>query len=93
MQLLSPYIKRIDKLYFVSNELFCNSLITLLCIAKEALTALNIYCAQKYVLNCSLFIMLSTINSLNKASGLPYIFVRVIMGHTPCQLKRIGYSW
>ena len=32
-----PCIKRIDSLYFVINELFCNSLIMLLCIAKEAL--------------------------------------------------------
>ena len=31
-----PCIKRIiDNLYFVINELFCNSRITLLCIAKE----------------------------------------------------------
>ena len=29
--------QRIDNLYFVINELFCNSLITLLWIAKEAL--------------------------------------------------------
>ena len=29
--------KRIDSLYFINNELSCNSLITLLCIAKEAL--------------------------------------------------------
>jgi len=55
MQLQLPCIKNIDNLYFVMNELFCNSLITLLCIAKEALfeqTALNKYCAQKYLLNC-----------------------------------------
>jgi len=55
MQLQLPCIKRIDNLYFVLNELFCNSLITLLCIAKEVLfeqTALNKYCAQKYLLNC-----------------------------------------
>ena len=28
--------------------------------------------------------------ALDKASGLPYIFVRVITGHTPFQLERIG---
>ena len=37
--------------------------------------------------------MLSTVNSLDKASALPYIFVRVSTGHTPFQLKRLGYSW
>jgi len=55
MQLELLCIKRIDNLYFVINELFCNALITLLCIAKEALfkqTALNKYCTQKYLLNC-----------------------------------------
>ena len=44
-----PYIKRIDNLYFVINELLCDSLITLLCIAKEALfkqIAQNKYCTQ-----------------------------------------------
>ena len=44
MQLQFSCIKRINNLYFVINELFCNSLITLLCIAKEVLlkqTALN----------------------------------------------------
>jgi len=37
--------------------------------------------------------MLSTVNSLDKGSGLPYIFVHVSTGHTPFQLEQIGYSW
>jgi len=55
MQLQLSCINWIDNLYFVINELFCNSSIMLLYIAKEALfvkTALNKYCAQKYLLNC-----------------------------------------
>ena len=95
IQLQLVCMKRIDNLYSVINELFCNSLIMLLRIAKEVLfkqTALNNkYCTQKYHLNC--FIKLSTVNSLNKASGLPYIFIHVSTGHIPFQLKRIGYSW
>jgi len=61
MQLQLPCIKRIDNLYFVINELFCNSVITLLRIAKEALfeqTALSKYCAQKYLLNCFIVCLL-----------------------------------
>ena len=88
MQLQLPCIKRIDNLYFVINELFCNSLIMLLCIAKEVL-----HTEVSSQLFYSLFIMLSTVNSLDKASGLPYIFVCVSTGHTPFQLKQIGYSW
>ena len=50
----APCIKRLDNLYSVIDELFCNYLITLLC-AKEVLfeqTALNKYCTQKYLFNC-----------------------------------------
>jgi len=84
MQLQLPCIKRIDNLHFIINELFCNSLITLLCIAKEALFNKLFY---------SLFIMFSTVNSLHKASGLPYIFFCISTGHTPFQFEWIGYSW
>jgi len=66
----------IGNLFFVINELFCNSLITLLCIAKEALfkqTALNKYYAQKYLCNCFIVCLslLSPVNSFDEASGLP----------------------
>ena len=36
---------------FVIGELFCNSLITLLCIAKEAIFEQTAFNAQKYFLN------------------------------------------
>jgi len=52
-QLQLRCIKRIHYLYFVINELFTDSLVTLLCIAKEALfeqTALTKHCTQKYLL-------------------------------------------
>jgi len=97
MQLRLSCIKTIDNLYFVINELFCNSLIMLLCIAKEALftnCSKQILCTEvSSQLFYSLFLMLSTVNSLDKASGLPYIFVRIRTGHTPFQLAWIGYSW
>ena len=77
LQLLSN--KNLTILYFVINELFYNSLIMLLCIAKEALfeqIALNKILHTKvssqlfYSLSIILF---SPLNSLDKASGLPYI--------------------
>ena len=85
-------------LYFVINELFCNSLSTLPCIAREALleqTALNktLHTEVSFQLFYSLSIMLSILNSFRKASGLPNIFIHASMGHTPFQIEWISYSW
>ena len=66
-------------LYCKINELFCISLITLPCIANKVLfkqTVLNkILHTQKYLLNC--FSHAFPVNSLDKASELPYIFIHV----------------
>ena len=58
-QLLCYSSKEINYFVFVIDELFFNSLITLPCIAREALFEQN---TQKYLSNCS--IMLSPINFL-----------------------------
>ena len=70
----------------------------LLCTAKEALvkqTAFtNILCTE---VSSNLFYSLNIVffptNSLDKASKLLFIFIRVCKGYAPFQLKAIGYSW
>ena len=85
---ITVIIKIFIFLHFVINELFCTSLITLPCIAKEALfeqTTLSkiLQTGVSFQLLCSLSIMFPPINSLDKASGLSYIFVYIITGHAP----------
>ena len=67
----------------------------LLCTAKEAFvkqtTFTNILrtkLSSKSVTN-----VFSPTNSLDKASKLLFIFVRVRKGYAPFQLEAIGYSW
>jgi len=53
----------------------------LLCIAKEALFEQNALKKMRTEVSSQMFyslsIMLSTVNSFDKASGLPYIFIRI----------------
>ena len=67
---------------FVIGELFHNSLITLLCIAKEAhfeqAAFNNLLCTEvSSQLFYSLSIVIFLVNSLYKTSRLPFIFVCV----------------
>ena len=81
----------------IYNFGFHNSPITLLYIAKEAFvkqTAFNnILCTEVSSKLYSLTIMFFLANSLNTASQLLLIFIRVYRGHAHFQqLKGIGYS-
>ena len=63
---------------FVIDEIFCNSVITLLSTAKEAYLEQN---AQKYLLNCLIIpLIFSYTNSPGKVSKLLYIFSRICIG-------------
>ena len=76
MQLQLLCNKRIHNLVFHNiNKLFCNSLVTLLCIVLFEQIALNkMLCTEvSSQLFYSLFIMLYPVNSLKKVSELPYV--------------------
>ena len=70
----------------------------LLCIAKEALVKQTTFTNILYIevsskLFYSLTIVFFPTNSLDKASKLLLIFVRVRKGYDPFQIEAIGYSW
>ena len=80
----------------IFGELFCNFLITLLCIAKEVhfkQTAFNnLLCTEaSSQLFYSLSLVLFTTNFLYKTSRLPFIFVHVRRDTSLFKLKRYAF--